>query len=324
MSGLENLVKVDNLKKHFQIDRHRTLKAVDEVSFTIRKGEVLGLVGESGCGKTTVGRLLLHLLAPTAGQVYFDGTDLYALSSDEMRRIRRRMQIIFQDPYSSLNPRMTIGSILTFPMKVQGLHAGRELQRAVYLLDRVGLDKSAINRYPHEFSGGQLQRVGIARTLTVEPDFIVADEPVSALDVSIQSQVLNLFKELQEEFHLTCLFISHDLSVVEFISDRIAVLYMGKIAEIAPADVLFQSCRHPYTESLFSAILQPDPEVEQSKPPFTLTGEITSPINPPAGCRFYSRCPKRMDVCRDNAPPMIEVGTDHGVACWLYDPAQGG
>jgi oligopeptide/dipeptide ABC transporter ATP-binding protein len=310
---------VEGLKKFFT-DRGRVLKAVDEVSFHIGKGEVLGLVGESGCGKTTIGRLLLNLLPPTDGAVHFDGVELFGLSGPEMRRMRRKMQIVFQDPYSSLNPRMTIGGILTFPMKVQGLYRGEEEKRALYLLERVGLDDTAFNRYPHEFSGGQLQRVGIARVLAVDPDFIVADEPVSALDVSIQSQVLNLFKELQEEFNLTTLFISHDLSVVEFISDRIAVLYMGKIAETAPAEVLFESCRHPYTRSLIFAILQPDPVAEQQKPPFSLIGEITSPIDPPPGCRFFSRCPERMDVCKQSDPRMVQVAPNHEVACWLYDP----
>ena len=304
----------------FFTDRGRVLKAVDEVSFRIGKGEVLGLVGESGCGKTTIGRLLLNLLPPTGGAVRFDGVDIFRLSKQEMRRMRGKMQIVFQDPYSSLNPRMTIGGILTFPMKVQGLYKEKEWQRALYLLGRVGLDDTAINRYPHEFSGGQLQRVGIARALAVDPVFIVADEPVSALDISIQSQVLNLFKELQEEFNLTTLFISHDLSVVEFISDRIAVVYMGKIAEIAPAEVLFKAGQHPYTKSLVSAILQPDPVEEQKKPPFSLLGEISSPIDPPPGCRFYSRCPERMDVCKEIDPRMVEVAKNHELACWLFDP----
>jgi oligopeptide/dipeptide ABC transporter ATP-binding protein len=316
---VESLIEVQDLQKFFT-DRGRELKAVDKVNFQIGKGEVLGLVGESGCGKTTIGRLLLNLLPPTGGVVKFSGVDIFGLSKQEMRQMRRKMQIVFQDPYSSLNPRMTIGSILTFPMKVQGLYQGKELQRALYLLGRVGLDDTAMNRYPHEFSGGQLQRVGIARALAVDPDFIVADEPVSALDISIQSQVLNLFKELQEEFNLTTLFISHDLSVVEFISDRIAVVYMGKIAEIAPAKKLFKTAKHPYTKSLISAILQPDPVAEQKKPPFALLGEISSPIDPPPGCRFFSRCPERMDVCKEIDPRMVEVAKNHELACWLFDP----
>ncbi|MCZ6646190.1 MAG: ABC transporter ATP-binding protein [SAR324 cluster bacterium] len=316
---MESLVEVQGLTKFFT-DKGRVLKAVDEVSFRIAKGEVLGLVGESGCGKTTIGRLLLNLLPPTGGAVHFNGVDIFRLSKQDMRQMRHKMQIVFQDPYSSLNPRMTIGGILTFPMKVQGLYKGNEWQRALYLLGRVGLDDTAINRYPHEFSGGQLQRVGIARALSVDPEFIVADEPVSALDISIQSQVLNLFKELQEEFNLTTLFISHDLSVVEFISDRIAVVYMGKIAEIAPAKKLFKAAQHPYTKSLISAILQPDPVAEQKKPPFSLVGEISSPIDPPPGCRFYSRCPERMNVCKEINPRMVEVAQNHELACWLFDP----
>lgn len=311
-------VEVRDLRKHYPVARGSLLKAVDGISFSIRRGEVLGLVGESGCGKSTVGRLLLRLLSPTSGSVHFDGVDLMALSGEKMRRMRRRMQIVFQDPYSSLNPRMTVGATLVFPMKVQRLHPGEEEDRAAALLSRVGLPRSAMNRYPHEFSGGQLQRIGIARALAVEPDFIVGDEPVSALDVSIQSQILNLFKDLQEELQLTSLFISHNLSVVEFLCDRVAVLYMGKLAEVAPAKTLFRECRHPYTQSLLAAILQPDPVIEQNKPPLALRGEIATPIDPPPGCRFHSRCPHRMDVCQHNDPPTIRLDPDHEVACWLY------
>jgi oligopeptide transport system ATP-binding protein len=315
------LLEVANLRKHYPVGRGRLLKAVDDVSFSLERGEVLGLVGESGCGKTTVGRLLLRLLPATSGAVRFDGTDILALGEAPLRRMRRRMQIVFQDPYSSLNPRMTIGTILTFPMKVQGLWRGEEGERAASLLAKVGLDPSAMNRYPHEFSGGQLQRIGIARALAVEPDFIVADEPVSALDVSIQSQVLNLFKDLQEELGLTALFISHDLSVVEFLCDRVAVLYMGKIAEVAPAKTLFRDCRHPYTESLLGAILHPDPALERAKPPLALRGEVSTPIDPPPGCRFYARCPKRMEICRQQDPPAVAIDAGHEVACWLHAPA---
>lgn len=312
-------MEVTELCKYFPVSRGRVLKAVDGVNFGIRKGEVLGLVGESGCGKTTIGRLILNLLPLTSGEVVFGGVKVHELSKDKMRRVRRRMQIVFQDPYASLNPRMTVGNILTFPMKVQGLYEGRRKERAIYLLERVGMRASDINRYPHEFSGGQLQRIGIARALSVDPEFIVADEPVSALDVSVQSQVLNLFKELQEEFHLTCLFIAHDLSVVEFISDRIAVLYLGKVVELAPSDVLYESHQHPYTKSLLSAIPLPDPKIEQSKPPFSLTGETTSPINPPPGCRFYSRCPSKKDICEKKNPDLVEVEKDHYVSCFLMD-----
>ena len=319
MSGDGNLVEVKDLCKYFPVSRGRILKAVDGVNFGIPKGKVLGLVGESGCGKTTIGRLILNLLSLTSGEVVFGGVKLHELPKDEMRKMRRRMQIVFQDPYASLNPRMTVGNILTFPMKVQGVYEGKRKERAIYLLERVGMRASDMNRYPHEFSGGQLQRIGIARALAVDPEFIVADEPVSALDVSIQSQVLNLFKELQEEFHLTCLFIAHDLSVVEFISDHIAVVYLGKIVETAPSDVLYTSHRHPYTKSLLSAIPLPNPKVEQGKPPFSLTGETTSPIDPPPGCRFFSRCPSKKDICDKESPELLEIAKDHYIACFQVE-----
>jgi len=315
---MRDFVEVRDLCKHYPVARGSLLKAVDGISFSIRRGEVLGLVGESGCGKSTVGRLLLRLMPPTSGSVHFDGVDITALPGDEMRRMRRRMQIVFQDPHSSLNPRMTVGETLIFPMKVQHLHRGEEQARAVDLLSRVGLNRSAMNRYPHEFSGGQLQRIGIARALAVEPDFIVADEPVSSLDVSIQSQVLNLFKDLQEDLQLTILFISHNLSVVEFLCDRVAVLYMGKLVEVASAKALFRDCQHPYTQSLLAAILLPDPAIERSKPPLALRGEISTPIDPPPGCQFYARCPYSMDVCQHNDPPIVRLDAEHEVACWLH------
>lgn len=319
MSEDKNLIEVKELCKYFPVSRGRVLKAVDGVNFGIRKGEVLGLVGESGCGKTTIGRLILNLLPLTSGEIVFDSEKVHQLSKSEMRRMRRRMQIVFQDPYASLNPRMTIGNILTFPMEVQGLYSRERKERVIYLLERVGMRASDMNRYPHEFSGGQLQRIGIARALTVDPEFIVADEPVSALDVSIQSQVLNLFKELQEEFHLTCLFIAHDLSVVEFISDHIAVLYLGKIVEMAPSDVLYKSHFHPYTKGLLSAIPMPDPKIEKNKPAFSLSGETSSPINPPPGCRFYSRCPKKKEICKEKQPHLEEVEKEHYVSCFFPD-----
>ncbi len=319
MNNADIKVAVKGLQKHFQVSKGRVLKAVDGVDFYIRKGRVLGLVGESGCGKTTIGRLVINLIQPTSGEVLFDNINLSNLPKDKMRRMRRKMQIVFQDPYSSLNPRMTIGNILMFPMKVQGLYKKERKQRVKYLLDSVGLRGSDMNRYPHEFSGGQLQRIGIARALAVDPEFIVADEPVSALDVSIQSQVLNLFKDLQEKFELTCLFISHDLSVVEFISDHIAVVYMGKIVEIAPSDIFYKTHQHPYSKSLLSAIPMPDPNIEQAKSPFTLIGEITSPINPPPGCRFYSRCFARMDICQKKEPELVEVEKEHFVSCFAVD-----
>ena len=316
MTDSQPLVEVKGLAKHFRLSRSKVLKAVDGVSFGIRKGEVLGIVGESGCGKTTIGRLLLRLLQPTSGEVRFDGTELTRLAATRMGGVRKRMQIVFQDPYSSLDPRMTVGSTLMTPMKIQRLYDGRRRERAAYLLERVGLNASDMQRYPHEFSGGQRQRIGIARALSVDPDFIVADEPVSALDVSIQSQVLNLFKELQEELHLTCLFISHDLSVVQFISDQVAIVYMGKIVEMAPADIFYNAHRHPYTRNLLAAIPYPDPLIEQNKPDHSMVGEVASPINPPPGCRFYSRCPTREDACRREMPPLIKIAEDHLVACF--------
>ena len=309
-------IEVQDLTKHFRLSRGRRLEAVDRVSFTIEKGQVLGLVGESGCGKTTIGRLLLRLLAPTSGTILFDRMDLTRLGRVELRRMRHLMQIIFQDPYSSLDPRMTIGSALITPMKIQGLYKGQRRERVRELLERVGLKESDMNRYPHEFSGGQRQRIGIARALSVDPAFIVADEPVSALDVSIQSQVLNLLKDLQQELRLTTLFISHDLSVVQFISDQVAIVYMGQIVEKASADVFYREHRHPYTRMLLSAIPHPDPHMERDKPANPLKGEITSPIDPPPGCRFLSRCPHPKPQCAEQTPRLVEVGKDHLIACF--------
>ena len=313
----EILLDVIDLKKYFPISRRTVVKAVDGVSFSVRRGETLGVVGESGCGKTTTGRLLLNLIPPTSGKVYFDGQEICSLPAFELRKLRCKMQIVFQDPYSSLNPRMTIGSILSFPMRVHNLYQGRRHKRVDELLELVGMSPSDVNRYPHEFSGGQLQRIGIARALAVDPVFIVADEPVSSLDVSIQSQILNLFKDLKEKLTLTYVFIAHDLSAVEFISDRIAVLYLGKIVEFAPSGQLYKRAYHPYTKSLISAIPVPDPEIEKKKGKFKLEGEVPSPINPPLGCSFNTRCPWSIEKCCSEPPPKLEEFQDeYWVRCW--------
>ncbi len=317
------LVRVENLKKYFPITRgiifQKTIgyvRAVDDVSFFIRKGETFGLVGESGCGKTTVGRTILQLYRPTAGKVYFDGIDLTTLKGEELRRMRRRMQIIFQDPYASLNPRMTVGDIIGEPLEIHGIAKGKEKrERVMELLQIVGLNPYFINRYPHEFSGGQRQRIGVARALAMYPDFIVCDEPISALDVSIQAQIINLLEELQERFGLTYLFIAHDLAVVRHISDRVAVMYLGKIVELTDRDTLYNNPLHPYTQALLSAVPIPDPVVEERRRRIILKGEIPSPANPPSGCRFHTRCPVVMDICKEVEPEFKDVGGGHWVAC---------
>lgn len=314
----ETLIEIKDLKKYFTLSKKMVVRAVDGVSFTVKKGETFGLVGESGCGKTTTGRLLLRLLPATSGEIYFEGRELASVPRSELRKLRRKMQIVFQDPYSSLNPRMTVGGILSFPMKVHNLYKRQRRKRVAELLELVGMSATDANRYPHEFSGGQLQRIGIARALAVDPDFILADEPVSALDVSIQSQILNLFKDLQERLHLTYVFIAHDLSVVEFISDHIGVLYVGKIVEFAPADQVYRNPCHPYTKSLIAAIPLPDPEREREKNTFRLEGEVPSPINPPAGCRFHTRCKEKRDICVREEPPYFQIADKHYVACHLY------
>ena len=293
------------------------IKAVDDVSFFIRRGETLGLVGESGCGKSTTGRAILQLNKPTAGEVLFEGTDLTELNPDEMRRMRRRMQIVFQDPYSSLNPRMSAGDIVSEPMTVHRTVTKKaELQeRTAELFDVVGLNPSMASRYPHEFSGGQRQRIGIARALALNPALIVCDEPVSALDVSIQAQVINLFEELQEQFNLTYLFIAHDLSVVRHIADRIAVMYLGHIVEIASGEELYTNPLHPYTQALLSAVPIPDPRIEANRPRTILKGEIPSPLNPPAGCVFHPRCPIMEERCKAAVPELREISPEHWVAC---------
>jgi len=317
------LVRVENLKKYFPITRgiifQKTIgyiRAVDDISFFIRKGETFGLVGESGSGKTTVGRTILQLYRPTSGKVYFDGVDLTTLKGEELRRMRRRMQIIFQDPYASLNPRMTVGDIIGEPLEIHGIAKGKEKrERVMELLQIVGLNPYFINRYPHEFSGGQRQRIGVARALAMYPEFIVCDEPISALDVSIQAQIINLLEELQEKFGLTYLFIAHDLAVVRHISDRVAVMYLGKIVELTDRDTLYNNPLHPYTQALLSAIPIPDPVVEERRRRIILKGEIPSPANPPSGCRFHTRCPVVMDICREVEPEFKDVGGEHWVAC---------
>jgi oligopeptide transport system ATP-binding protein len=317
----EILLEVRDLRKYYPVTKGfifqrqvGAVKAVDDISFFIRKGETLGLVGESGCGKTTTGRVILRLQEPTAGQALFEGRDIFKLGKEELRRLRRDMQIIFQDPYSSLNPRMTVGDIIGEPLEIHRLARGKEKVRRVQeLLEVVGLSPYHANRYPHEFSGGQRQRIGIARALAVNPKLIIADEPVSALDVSIQAQVLNLLEELQKEFGLTYLFIAHDLSVVKHISDRIAVMYLGKIVELAETEELFSNPQHPYTEALLSAVPIPNPELRRER--IILPGDVPSPINPPSGCRFHTRCLYVQPSCKVNEPAFADIGGGHYVAC---------
>jgi oligopeptide/dipeptide ABC transporter ATP-binding protein len=321
------LFQVNGLKKYFPVRGglfsrvSAWVKAVDDVSFHLRQGETLGLVGESGCGKTTVGRSILRLMEPTAGEVTFEGRDVLALTPKELRQARRRMQLIFQDPYSSLNPRMTIGAIVSEPLKIHKIAKGKALQEQVdQLFMRVGLRPENQSRYPHEFSGGQRQRVGIARALALNPKFIVCDEAVSALDVSIQAQILNLLRDLQQEFHLSYLFITHDLNVVQYLADRIAVMYVGKFAEVAPVEDLFATPKHPYTQALLSANPVPDPSAPPKR--IILPGDVPSPLNPPAGCRFHPRCPEVMDHCKTVEPQLIQIGPPergHQVWCHLYD-----
>jgi oligopeptide/dipeptide ABC transporter ATP-binding protein len=319
------ILEVKDLVKHFHVGgglfggAAGVVRAVDGVSFAIRKGETLGLVGESGCGKTTTGRCILQLERPTSGHVIFEGQDLTTLDGPALRRVRRRIQVIFQDPYSSLNPRMTVGQIVAEPMAVHGLvpDAGRRHARVRDLLGRVGLLPQHANRFPHQLSGGQRQRIGIARALAMEPSLIVCDEPVSALDVSIQAQIINLLEDLQAEFGLTYLFVAHDLAVVRHISDRIAVMYLGKIVELAPRKELYDEPLHPYTLALLSAVPIPDPELEARRERVVLRGEVPSPLNPPAGCVFHPRCPIAIDRCRAEVPPLREIKPGHWAACLL-------
>lgn len=324
----ETLLEVRDLKIHFPIHsgvikrRTGTIKAVDGVSFDIQKGETLGLVGESGCGKTTTGWAVLQLHKPTTGEIVFNGENLTKASSGQLLKMRRHMQMIFQDPGASLNPRMTIGEIISEPLNVHHLASGvKRQERVSYLLEKVGLNPAFINRYPHQFSGGQRQRIGIARALAVEPEFIVCDEPISALDVSIQAQIINLLQDLQAQFKLTFLFIAHDLSVVRHISNRVAVMYLGKIVEIADRDNLYESPQHPYTQAILSAVPIPDPVKERKRQHIVLGGDLPSPANPPSGCHFHTRCPLAMDKCKVAEPPLLEIGPGHQVACFkVSDP----
>jgi len=320
----EILLEVRGLKMWFPItqgivfQRHvGDIKAVDGLDFFIRRGETLGLVGESGCGKTTTGRAILQLYRPTAGDVFFEGQNLCKLKGEPLRRMRRQMQMIFQDPYASLNPRMTVGDIVGEPLDVHNILKGKALrERVMDLLDVVGMNRYFVNRYPHEFSGGQRQRIGVARALAVQPDFIVCDEPISALDVSIQAQIINLLEELQEQFHLTYLFIAHDLSVVRHISDRVAVMYLGKIVELTTRAELYQDPLHPYTQALLSAVPIPDPVVEGRRQRIILTGDVPSPANPPKGCHFHTRCGVMIaGTCDVTEPEFKDVGREHWVAC---------
>ncbi len=324
MSESANLLEVRNLRKYFPIKRgvfsrvSDYVKAVDDVSFSIRRGETLGLVGESGCGKTTAGRAVLRLIEPDAGEIEFDGIDLRALSTRELRRRRRDMQIIFQDPYASLNPRMPAGSIVGEPFAIHGTAHGKQREeRVAELLETVGLDPGVGSRYPHEFSGGQRQRIGIARALAMKPKLIVADEPVSALDVSIQAQIINLLADLQKDFGLTYLFISHGIPVIEHISNRIGVMYLGKLVEIGTSAQICMNPKHPYTQALLSAV--PIPEPGRRRERIVLRGDVPTPINPPAGCRFHTRCPIVIDRCRTEEPPLKKLADGRLGACHLAD-----
>lgn len=314
------LIEVKDLSKHFNVGRNLVLKAVDDVTFNIYKGETFGVVGESGCGKTTCGRTVLGMYDATKGQVLYEGKDIHSMNKKERFDFKKKAQYIFQDPYASLDPRMTIGSIIAEGMDVHFKMTEEERQNKIdRLLNIVGLNKEHGARFPHELSGGQRQRVGIARSLAVEPEFIVCDEPISALDVSIQAQIVNLLNKLQNEMGLTYMFISHDLSMVKHISDRIAVMYLGSVAELAQADMIYEDSLHPYTQALISAIPVPDPHIGRQNKRIRIEGEVPSPINVPPGCKFAGRCPKCMDICRKETPRLREVKPEHFVACHLYD-----
>jgi oligopeptide transport system ATP-binding protein len=320
-----SLLEIRDLKKHFPVgeglfSRNKgVLKAVDGVNLTVEEGETLGLVGESGCGKSTLGRTILRLIEPTGGEVIFQGKNLLALSQRELRDMRRQMQIIFQDPYASLNPRMRVGDIVGEGLEIHKLAKGKaKRERVLELLHQVGLREEHYDRYPHEFSGGQRQRIGIARALAVSPKFIVCDEPVSSLDVSIQAQIINLLQELQEKMHLTYLFISHDLRVVEHISHRVAIMYLGKVVEIAKSDSIYQDAKHPYTKALLSAV--PITDKSKKKERIILEGDVPSPVNPPSGCTFHPRCSYREAICDKTEPPLEFTAAGHGVACHVFGP----
>lgn len=320
----ETVIEVRNLKKYFPVHKGffgktQYVQAVDDVSFAIKKGETLGLVGESGCGKSTTGRTIIKLYEPTAGNILFKGTELKHLTPVQMKPYRKNIQMIFQDPYASLNARMTVGDIVGEAFDIHGLASGKErLEKIHELLHAVGLNPDHATRYPHEFSGGQRQRIGIARALAVDPDFIICDEPISALDVSIQAQVVNMLEDLQRERQLTYLFIAHDLSMVKHISDRIGVMYLGKLVELATSDELYESPQHPYTKALLSAIPVPDPKMSKESQRIILTGDVPSPLNPPSGCRFRTRCEYAMDICKDQVPPFEEIAPGRMCACHLH------
>jgi oligopeptide transport system ATP-binding protein len=322
-----SLLEIRDLKKHFPVSeglfsrQKGAVKAVDGVSLTVEQGETLGIVGESGCGKSTLGRTILRLIEPTSGEIYFQGKNLLALSQRELRDVRRQMQIIFQDPYASLNPRMRVGDIVGEGLAIHKLARGKaKRDRVIELLRQVGLREDHYHRYPHEFSGGQRQRIGIARALAVSPQFIVCDEPVSSLDVSIQAQIINLLQELQEKMHLTYFFISHDLRVVEHISHRVAIMYLGKVVEIAKSDTIYRDAKHPYTRALLSAV--PFTDASRRKQRTVLEGDVPSPVHPPSGCSFHPRCPHREAVC-DEVDPLLEFGPDgHGVSCHVFGPGK--
>jgi len=322
MNEIEKLIEVKNLKKWFWtggvlFGKKEAVRAVDDVSFYIKKREVLGLVGESGCGKTTCGKVILKIVDPTAGSIYFDGHNITHLERKEMIKFRRKMMIIYQDPFGSLDPRMTVGAAIAEPIEVHNIASKKEKEKKVIeIMGKVGLTPDQVNRYPHEFSGGQRQRIGIARALATNPEFIVADEPVSALDVSIQAQIINLLQDLQKEFGLTLLFIAHDLSVIKHISDRVAVMYLGKIVEMAPKKELFDNSKHPYTEALLSAIPIPNPRLR--KKGTILMGDVPSPINLPPGCRFHTRCRYVKSICQENEPELKDIGNGHLTACHLF------